>query len=618
MYSSDGFPQTSPPVSTPRRIHLSIWPSISLFSALFAGLLCVVPVWAEGPNQISLTELLAAPAWKPAPLAQESVVGAPTGPYPRTQLLEQAARYRDYRRGRLSPLQTALWDADCQARPGDSPFCPVTLSTTSENISGRRGQPAPLSEVEARGHLADGSWKKLDEVGEGALHRALRGMPVEGPWLTEVDSWAESSRCASTAVYVAVAQKLEEAFPDELQVKRARALFRNAIRCASRDSERANADGSLPKARFRYALLSFWAGDVRETELALRPLTQGPETDFTSRAVYWRVRALNLLGDRVRASALSGRLKARHPMSLHALVIQGGKNSGSARAHRQPGRSSPWSKPVLVSRRTSHQAHLNWIFAAAESLWEVGAPELATEFLGAKVADLEGTDPESRLYAAALLQKGGAYLASFRLVGGILREKPSLFGQDTLRLFYPKDLLPLLSRHASRVEPLLSLSLIRQESGFQPQARSRVGALGLMQLMPDTARRVAGGRMKHSLFQPDWNVRLGTRYLGTLMDQFGGDVDLALAAYNAGPDKVSDWLRRYPVGDRLLFLDLIPFAETRNYVALIARNYFWYQHVYRDDPSLGSRARVVASEGSVSSDVRSDSIKQVFPWLKIR
>lgn len=125
-------------------------------------------------------------------------------------------------------------------------------------------------------------------------------------------------------------------------------------------------------------------------------------------------------------------------------------------------------------------------------------------------------------------------------------------------------------------EPALTLAVIRQESGFDEAARSRVGALGLMQLMPATARNVSQslnipyghGRLT---VDPDYNMRLGSRYLKTQIDRFGGEYVLALAAYNAGPHRVERWLKergdpRTGAVDMIDWIERIPFAETRNYV----------------------------------------------------
>lgn len=145
-------------------------------------------------------------------------------------------------------------------------------------------------------------------------------------------------------------------------------------------------------------------------------------------------------------------------------------------------------------------------------------------------------------------------------------------GFDLVELGYPR----LDFNTDALVETALIHALIRQESGFNPLARSRVGALGLMQLMPATAQQVAReSNLRHNtawlLSRPDHNVRLGTKYLAEMIERYDGSYVLAIAAYNAGPGRVDQWIERY--GDpRNLAVDVIdwveriPFRETRNYV----------------------------------------------------
>jgi hypothetical protein len=106
---------------------------------------------------------------------------------------------------------------------------------------------------------------------------------------------------------------------------------------------------------------------------------------------------------------------------------------------------------------------------------------------------------------------------------------------------------------AHGVDPLLVRALIQVESGYRPRARSRKGAMGLMQLMPSTAREY---NVRHP-FEPKANIEAGIKHLKTLIDRFGDDVGLALAAYNAGPGAVEK------------FNGIPPYRETRSYVSRI-------------------------------------------------
>lgn len=117
-----------------------------------------------------------------------------------------------------------------------------------------------------------------------------------------------------------------------------------------------------------------------------------------------------------------------------------------------------------------------------------------------------------------------------------------------------------------------------------------------MQLMPATARVLDHRVRKFQLLNADINLRLGIQYFEILVDRYNGDVELALAAYNAGAEVVDRWQKRYTVKNRLLFLDLIPFAETRNYVTLIGRNYYWYSKIYSDQLKTTNGIAQAASE----------------------
>jgi soluble lytic murein transglycosylase len=130
----------------------------------------------------------------------------------------------------------------------------------------------------------------------------------------------------------------------------------------------------------------------------------------------------------------------------------------------------------------------------------------------------------------------------------------------------------------------LVASLIRQESAFNPNAVSRKDAVGLMQLLPKTGKLVARQVKLRpfsatELFTPAVNLQLGTRYFRNTVDKFGS-FEYALAAYNAGDDRVQDWLSQGKYRDPQEFVESIPFTETREYVQAILRNANVYRQLY--------------------------------------
>ena len=132
-------------------------------------------------------------------------------------------------------------------------------------------------------------------------------------------------------------------------------------------------------------------------------------------------------------------------------------------------------------------------------------------------------------------------------------------------------------------------SLIRQESEFNPAAISHANAYGLMQLLPSVGQKMAreegmGALATRQLLDPVTNIRLGTRYLRQIMEQFGGVQEYALAAYNAGDNRVTDWQAAGPYRGIDEFVESIPFTETREYVEGILRN----EEIYRSIDQAGA------------------------------
>jgi len=151
----------------------------------------------------------------------------------------------------------------------------------------------------------------------------------------------------------------------------------------------------------------------------------------------------------------------------------------------------------------------------------------------------------------------------------------------------------------------LMYAVMRQESAFRPDARSPVGAVGLMQLMPQTAERVADELgvtyQPDQLEQAPYNLQLGAFYLRKLLDTFQQRVVLALAAYNAGPQAVARWLQGGRDLDADLWVARIPYRETRGYVQRVTANWARYEYLadaQRRAPELTLKLPRVARLGA--------------------
>jgi soluble lytic murein transglycosylase len=192
---------------------------------------------------------------------------------------------------------------------------------------------------------------------------------------------------------------------------------------------------------------------------------------------------------------------------------------------------------------------------------------------------------------ARLYQESGGY---HRALNYMKRAVPSYFSLDYSALprnywetLFPRPYWTDLKRYstANDLDPYLVASLIRQESEFNPAAVSRANALGLMQVLPVTGRKLAKeARIKsfrpEQLLMPNTNLQLGTKYFKELLDHFNGTPEYALAAYNAGSNRVEDWLADGKFRDAPEFVESIPFTETREYVQAIMRNASVYRKLY--------------------------------------
>ena len=154
-------------------------------------------------------------------------------------------------------------------------------------------------------------------------------------------------------------------------------------------------------------------------------------------------------------------------------------------------------------------------------------------------------------------------------------------------ILYPLNFWETIEREAQRreLDPYLVASIIRQESGFEPTTVSNAGAVGLMQIMPNEAARIASAAglasvTREQLFDPHDNIAVGAAEFSQKLAKMEGNHILAIAAYNAGEEAVGRWLARTPFEDPDLFVESISYAETRLYVKTVTRNRYEYRRIY--------------------------------------
>ena len=218
-----------------------------------------------------------------------------------------------------------------------------------------------------------------------------------------------------------------------------------------------------------------------------------------------------------------------------------------------------------------------------------GLTDFAVRELQAAGAETGGNWSVAQI--AKLLSDSGKYNAAIET---LKRATPRYYAYSPADLprqiwegLFPRPYWDPLKRHAgaNQLDPFLVASLIRQESEFNPGAVSPANAVGLMQLLPSVGKKLARearvrGFNSGMLLDPEINIELGTRYLRHLLEKYDGKLEYALAAYNAGSERVDAW-RNHSYRDLHEFVESIPFTETREYVQAIVRNQEMYTQLYR-------------------------------------
>ncbi len=360
-----------------------------------------------------------------------------------------------------------------------------------------------------------------------------------------------------------------------------RRLFGRAYAIAARHGQTANRPFSEAEWLAGWLALRFLdrPGDAAKHFQAMYDRVRFPIS--RARAAYWSARAAEAAGDRDRATEWYRRA-AGHPTAFY------GQLAGKALAL---GRRFPAGAPA-VAPEERERFEANPLVGAARLLGEAGDFETMRTFVThlSRSAQTPGAHLlVSRLglaYGAPHISVNAAKRAWRNGVPLIAEAYPLAFGKaDTARAPDPPELA-------------LLLGLARQESEMDPHARSRSGAVGLMQLLPGTAREVSGRlglAYSRSRLREDrgYNIALGSAYLAELLEAFEGDRALALAAYNAGPNRVRQWLatfgdpRRGEV-DPIDWMELVPFAETRNYIQRVLESAVVYRYRLKGPPDTAS------------------------------
>lgn len=371
---------------------------------------------------------------------------------------------------------------------------------------------------------------------------------------------AADTAAASSALYL-----LGDLAADDGRDDDARAFFRRAATQYPMSALAAS-------ARFRAAILAFVKEDVRAAALELDTLSlHRPRSTETLAGLYWSGRAWERTGDSATARTRWADVITREPASYYAMLA-------ARRLQRQPwapGAATDALRPDSVTLGALRRADL------LRDLGMDSEAQLEYDWLTEQAErSVEATLAAAHAFRDHELAPQAIRLGNKALSNGAARD------ERLYRVLYPLAYERALTREAERhrLDRALLAALIRQESNFEPRATSRAGARGLMQIMPAVGRQLASAEDYHLwdaalLYQPDVSLELGTTHLAGLLRGYE-HVSHALAAYNAGSSRVKRWLEKAGAEDPEVFVERIPFSETRDYVRVILRSRELYRSVY--------------------------------------
>jgi soluble lytic murein transglycosylase-like protein len=381
------------------------------------------------------------------------------------------------------------------------------------------------------------------------------------------------------------------------------------------------------KLKRRATWLAFRAGDYERALIGFAKYYRP-----SAFRLYWTARAEQLAGRFAKAEPLYNQLVERHLRSYYGILARGRLveqrkvtlAAGTCSSFHGAGRVAPL--PLLDSMTRSYGELLPELYAA-RALWRSGLRVQARRHLRLAILDYTWAvyrkahafrirlrplrlwrggklrrlpfGKRARALRTAKLELGPqlgklAYATGLEYLGWRLSPKASTWAKRV----YPRAWAPLVVRMAKRfdLDPNLLWAVMNTESRYRPDVISRVNAGGLMQLMPNTAKRLAD-ELKldrfapEHVFRPEVNLLLAGQYLRAVWRKFNGQVPLVAAAYNGGPHNVARWLDARGKGAPMdAFIEEIPFAESKRYAKKIVRLMALYERTYceKDDRVLSN------------------------------
>ena len=494
--------------------------------------------------------------------------GGPAEQRLRADLLFKGRRYSEA----ASEYQELAADADSNSRAelyralGASLFAARRIREAADALG--RGAPSSINlQAQQLYYLAESARGRDDLAEHASLLGSLRELAPSSPWLEEALFSAANfyllrrEFTAASSFYTEIFQR-----------------FRNGKHA--------------PYAHWKAAWLTQRMGKSEEAaRLMEEQVDRYPASADVPAALYWRGRLAedhrDLAGARAYYEKLSGRFKyyyyadlARQRLSALPPDTQAAEISllnSIPEAPAPPARQELFPPPANLSFQKSRLLVNAGMFPFAVKELQAAASEHGLIWPRIEIARVYADGGQPHRALETIKQFFPNYLA--------LSE--SEFPQELWNLLFPRPYWSELKQfaEANQLDPYLVSALIRQESEFNASAVSSARAVGLMQLLPSVGQQLAHQlRLRdysaNSLFVPTVNMELGTLYFRGVLHKFNEKLPYALAAYNAGNERVRQWEKADPTVDEAAFVESIPFTETREYVQAILRNANMYRRLY--------------------------------------
>ncbi len=483
-------------------------------------------------------------------------------------LREQATLFDKFLNNGLSAEERVMLEDACVGNPEKNIFCFSVLNyqyfedkktQLREAVVPRRRVKRVTPAFNKKGAITN--WNELKFAPVASLLTPVSQLSTSRFALLKKKVLADHTCPLNVAI--AAASALEDKLPAQASRKDIGLLYEKGADCLK--TQRADRASLLTRAGLFYYLEKDYQ---KAFDVFLK--ASWVQNIVNSRPLYWKYRAEMELGKKDDANQTLETLISRYPFSFHTIVAQTAVQS-------DPG--VLLEKPHTRFERSKQVPTINLLIEQVEVLTKLGFEPSARAILDWAVIESDGAEPELKIYLAELKEGDSKHLQQIQLLSDVLLDNPHLISKKSMELYFPKPYFPIFEKNSAGIDPFLLLAIARQESAFNPKAISSANAMGLLQIVPRTARRV-NNTSRSELLVPETNIEAGAKYFHQLLKSLNGNIHFAMAAYNAGPKKLNEWVKRYPTEDPILFIDVLPYRETRDYVALVLRNYYWYRRMH--------------------------------------